>query len=161
MLLNRTHVKNLRKVLENKLNGSMDNFIVEVGSANFNDTEVTFKVNLRMKGAKSQSEKDLEDFASIDELDLTKVATLDGKEFKLSGFRRKARTKPYLIQDQKGGGEYIITTDTAKRYFGKEKTMPLSDKPVQPNYSRGVSLLDENGLPKTDEQIRIENGVKQ
>ena len=120
MLLNRTHVKNLRKVLENKLNGSMDNFIVEVGSANFNDTEVTFKVNLRMKGAKSQSEKDLEDFASIDGLDLTKVATLDGKEFKLSGFRRKARTKPYLIQDQKGGGEYIITTDTAKRYFGKE-----------------------------------------
>jgi len=120
MLLNRTHVKNLRKVLENKLNGSMDNFIVEVGSANFNDTEVTFKVNLRMKGAKSQSEKDLEDFASIDGLDLTKVATLDGKEFKLSGFRRKARTKPYLIQEQTGGGEYIITTDTAKRYFGKE-----------------------------------------
>ena len=119
MLLNRTHVKNLRKVLENKLNGSMDNFIVEVGSANFNDTEVTFKVNLRMKGAKSQSEKDLEDFASMDKLDLTKIATLDGKQFKLSGFRRKARTKPYLIQDQKGGGEYIITTDTAKRYFGK------------------------------------------
>ena len=121
MLLNRTHVKNLRKVLENKLNGSMDNFIVEVGSANFNDTEVTFKVNLRMKGAKSQSEKDLEDFASIDGLDLTKVATLDGKEFKLSGFRRKARTKPYLIQEQTGGGEYIITTDTAKKYFGKGK----------------------------------------
>jgi len=120
MLLNRTHVKNLRKVLENKLRGSMDNFIVEVGGASFNDTEVTFKVNLRMKGAKSQSEKDLEDFASMDGLDLTKVATLDGKEFKLSGFRRKARTKPYLIQEQTGGGEYIITTDTAKRYFGKE-----------------------------------------
>jgi len=120
MLLNKTHVKNLRKVLENKLRGSMDNFIVEVGGASFNDTEVTFKVNLRMKGAKSQSEKDLEDFASMDGLDLTKVATLDGKEFKLSGFRRKARTKPYLIQEQTGGGEYIITTDTAKRYFAKE-----------------------------------------
>ena len=120
MLLNRTHVKNLRKVLENKLRGSMDNFIVEVGGASFNDTEVTFKVNLRMEGAKSQSEKDLEDFASMDGLHLTKVATLDGKEFKLSGFRRKARTKPYLIQEQTGGGEYIITTDTAKRYFAKE-----------------------------------------
>ena len=120
MLLNRTHVKNLRKVLENKLRGSMDNFIVEVGGANFNDTEVTFKVNLRMEGAKTQAEKDLEDFASIDGLDLTKIATLDGKEFKLSGFRRKARTKPYLIQEQTGGGEYIITTDTAKRYFAKE-----------------------------------------
>ena len=118
MLLNRTHVKNLRKVLENKLNGSMDNFIVEVGSANFNDTEVTFKVNLRMNGAKSQSQKDLEDFAKIDGLDLTKIAKLDGKDFSLSGFRRKARTKPYLIQDLKNGGEYIITTETAKRYFG-------------------------------------------
>ena len=119
MLLNRTHVKNLRKVLENKLRGSMENFIVEVGGANFSDTEVTFKVNLRVYGEKSQSEKDLEDFASIDGLDLTKVATLDGKEFKLSGFRRKARTKPYLIQEQTGGGKYIITTDTAKKYFGK------------------------------------------
>ena len=103
-----------------KFIASLKQFIVDIGSANFNDTEVTFKVNLRMKGAKSQSEKDLEDFASIDKLDLNKVATLDGKQFKLSGFRRKARTKPYLIQDQKGGGEYIITTETAKRYFGKE-----------------------------------------
>ena len=122
MLLNRKMVKDLRAILDDALNDneSLEQFIVEVGSANFNDTEVTFKVNLRMKGAKSQSEKDLEDFASMDKLDLTKIATLDGKQFKLSGFRRKARTKPYLIQEQTGGGEYIITTDTAKRYFGKE-----------------------------------------
>jgi hypothetical protein len=118
MLLNRKLVKELRVILQGKLKG-MDNFEVEVGGANFNDTEATFKVNLRMKGAKTQSQKDLEDFAEIDGLDLTKVATLDGKEFKLSGFRRKARTKPYLIQEQTGGGEYIITTDTAKKYFGK------------------------------------------
>ena len=132
MLLNRTIVKRLRTELNSVLkesirheSGFLDDqlqemYEVEVGSANFNDTEVTFKINLRLKGAKTQSQKDLEDFASIDKLDLTKIATLDGKQFKLSGFRRKARTKPYLIQDQKGGGEYIITTDTAKRYFGKE-----------------------------------------
>jgi hypothetical protein len=132
MLLNRTIVKRLRTELNSVLkesirheSGFLDDqlqemYEVEVGSANFNDTEVTFKINLRLKGAKTQSQKDLEDFASMDKLDLTKIATLDGKQFKLSGFRRKARTKPYLIQDQKGGGEYIITTDTAKRYFGKE-----------------------------------------
>ena len=131
MLLNRTIVKRLRTKLNSVLkesirheSGFLDDqlqemYEVEVGSANFNDTEVTFKINLRLKGAKTQSQKDLEDFASMDKLDLTKIATLDGKQFKLSGFRRKARTKPYLIQDQKGGGEYIITTDTAKRYFGK------------------------------------------
>ena len=122
MLLNRKMVKDLRAILDDALNDneSLEQFIVDIGSANFNDTEVTFKVNLRVYGEKSQSEKDLEDFASMDKLDLNKIATLDGKQFKLSGFRRKARTKPYLIQDQKGGGEYIITTDTAKRYFGKE-----------------------------------------
>ena len=122
MLLNRKLVKDLRGVLDNVLkdNQRLEQFDVEVGSANFNDTEVTFKINLRMKGAKSQSEKDLEFYGNMDNLDLTKVAKLDGKDFSLSGFRRKARTKPYLIQDLKNGGEYIITTDTAKKYFGKE-----------------------------------------
>jgi hypothetical protein len=122
MLLNRKMVKDLRAILDDVLNDneSLEQFIVEVGNANFNDTEVTFKINLRMKGAKSQSEKDLENFAEIDGLDLSKIAKLDGKDFSLSGFRRKARTKPYLIQDLKTGGEYIITTDTAKKYFGKE-----------------------------------------
>ena len=65
MLLNRKIVKDLRSILDDALNDneSLEQFIVEIGNANFNDTEVTFKVNLRLKGAKSQSQKDLEDFA--------------------------------------------------------------------------------------------------
>ena len=109
----------MRSVLENKLT-DLDNFEVEVGSANFSDTEVTFKVNLRIKGAKSQSEKELEDWAGIYKLDLNKVARLDGKEFKLSGYRRRARKKPFLIKDLQNGGEYIISDDIAKKYFAKE-----------------------------------------
>ena len=122
MMLNRKIIKDLRDKLQSTLESFQDHsdFDVSVGNASFNDTEVTFKVNLRMKGAKSQSEKDLENFAEMDGLDLSKIAKLDGKDFSLSGFRRKARTKPYLIQDLKTGGEYIITTDTAKKYFGKE-----------------------------------------
>jgi hypothetical protein len=122
MLLNRKLVKNLRAVLDDALNDneSFEQFIVEVGSANFSDTEVTFKVNLRIKGAKSQSEKELEDWAGIYKLDLNKVARLDGKEFKLSGYRRKARKKPFLIKDLQNGGEYIISDDMAKKYFAKE-----------------------------------------
>ena len=122
MMLNRKIIKDLRDKLQSTLESFQDqsDFDVSVGNASFNDTEVTFKVNLRMKGAKSQSEKDLENFAEMDGLDLSKIAKLDGNDFSLSGFRRKARTKPYLIQDLKTGGEYIITTDTAKKYFGKE-----------------------------------------
>jgi uncharacterized protein with HEPN domain len=54
MLLNRKMVKDLRAILDDVLNDneSLEQFIVEVGNANFNDTEVTFKINLRMKGAK-------------------------------------------------------------------------------------------------------------
>ena len=120
--LDRQILKRVRETLDNILkdNERLEQFDVTVGNASFSDDEVTFKLNLKIKGSKSQTQKDLETFAEMDNLDLTKIAKLDGKDFSLSGFRRKARTKPYLIQDLKNGGEYIITTDTAKKYFGKE-----------------------------------------
>ena len=119
--LDRQILKRVRETLDNILrdNERLEQFDVTVGNASFSDDEVTFKLNLKIKGAKSQSQKDLETFGEMDDLDLTKIAKLDGKDFSLSGFRRKARTKPYLIQDLKNGGEYIITTEVAKKYFGK------------------------------------------
>ncbi len=119
--LDRQILKRVRETLDNILkdNERLEQFDVTVGNASFSDDEVTFKLNLKIKGSKSQTQKDLETFAEMDNLDLTKIAKLDGKDFSLSGFRRKARTKPYLIQDLKNGGEYIITTDVAKKYFGK------------------------------------------
>ena len=119
--LDRQILKRVRETLDNILkdNERLEQFDVTVGNASFSDDEVTFKLNLKIKGSKSQTQKDLETFAEMDNLDLTKIAKLDGKDFSLSGFRRKARTKPYLIQDFKNGGEYIITTDVAKKYFGK------------------------------------------
>ena len=119
--LDRQILKRVRETLNNILkdNEKLEQFDVTVGNASFNDDEVTFKLNLKIKGSKSQTQKDLEIFGEMDNLDLTKIAKLDGKDFSLSGFRRKARSKPYLIQDLKNGGEYIITTEVAKKYFGK------------------------------------------
>ena len=125
--LNKIRVKELRDTLQSCLDHKLseiaswvDNgYDVAIGNASFSDDEVTFKLNVKIKGSKSQTQKDLETFGEMDNLDLTKIAKLDGKDFSLSGFRRKARSKPYLIQDLKNGGEYIITTDVAKKYFGK------------------------------------------
>ena len=119
--LDRQILKRVRETLDNILkdNERLEQFDVTVGNAPFNDDEVTFKLNLKIKGSKSQTQKDLETFGEMDNLDLTKISKLDGKDFSLSGFRRKARTKPYIIQDLKNGGEYIITTEVAKKYFGK------------------------------------------
>ena len=121
--LDRQELKRVRETLDNILkdNERLEQFDVTVGNASFSDDEVTFKLNLKIKGAKPQSQKDLETFGEMDNLDLTKIAKLDGKDFSLSGFRRKARSKPYLIQDLKNGGEYIITTEVAKKYFGKRE----------------------------------------
>ena len=119
--LDRQIIKSLRNKIQDTLAANtIDGFETTVGNASYTDTEVTFKVNLRLLGAKSQSEKDLETFAMFDDLDIDKLANINGKTFKLSGYRRKARTKPYLMKDVASGNEYITTEDTAKRYFKKE-----------------------------------------
>ena len=127
MLLNRKLIKDLRDQLQTlmleqapKHSSQLADFEIQVGNASYSDTEVTFKINLRMKGAKSQAEKDLEDWAEMDNLDLTKIVKLEGKSFSLSGYRRKAPKKPYLVQDLEGGGEYIMTREMVKRLFGKK-----------------------------------------
>ena len=81
-----------------------------------------------MKGAKSQAEKDLEQWAEIHNLDLTKTARIDGRTFILSGYRRKARTKPYLIKDIASGNEYIATPDTVKMYFKKDNALDIGQE---------------------------------
>lgn len=126
--LNRTRVKELRDTLQRCIDHKLseiaswvdDSYIVTIGNGSFNDDEVTFKLNIIMKGAKSQAEKDLEDWAEMDNLDLTKIVKLEGKSFSLSGYRRKAPKKPYLVQDLDGGGEYIMTREMVKRLFGKK-----------------------------------------
>ena len=120
-MLNRKTVKDLRDKLQGMI--ELEGYEILVGNASFNDDEVTFKLNIKVKGAKSQAEKDLEQWAEIHNLDLTKTARMDGKTFILSGYRRKARTKPYLMKDIASGVEYITTQDIAKTYFSKEKVM--------------------------------------
>jgi 23S rRNA A1618 N6-methylase RlmF len=128
--LTRHIVKELRETLDNILkdNERLEQFNVTVGNASFNDDEATFKLNIRVKGAKSQSEKDLELYGNMHNLDLEKVSKIDGKTFKLSGFRRKARSKPYLIKQLGTDKEYIITTEVAKKYFSKENAIHIGDE---------------------------------
>lgn len=128
--LTRHMVKELRETLDNILrdNERLEQFNVTVGNASFNDDEATFKLNIRVKGSKSQSEKDLELYSNMHNLDLEKVSELDGKTFKLSGFRRKARSKPYLIKQVGTDKEYIITTEIAKKYFSKDNAIHIGDE---------------------------------
>ena len=125
-MLNRKTVKDLRDRLQGMV--ELEGYEILVGNASFNDDEVTFKLNIKVKGAKSQAEKDLEQWSTIHNLDLTKTARIDGKTFMLSGYRRKARTKPYLMKDMASGNEYIATSDTVKMYFKKDDALDIGQE---------------------------------
>ena len=125
-MLDRKTVKDLRDRLQGMV--ELEGYEILVGNASFNDDEVTFKLNIKVKGAKSQAEKDLEQWSTIHNLALTKTARIDGKTFMLSGYRRKARTKPYLMKDMASGNEYIATSDTVKMYFKKDDALNIGQE---------------------------------
>ena len=118
MKLNRQIVKDLRVKLQDII--KMDEFEITVGNASFDDTEVTFKVNLRLKGAETREQKDLRRFAEMDKVDTSKIAEVRGEKYSLIGYRRTAKTRPYIVQNLHNDKEYIFTTALAQQYFGVE-----------------------------------------
>ena len=118
MKLNRQIVKDLRVKLQDII--KMDEFEITVGNASFDDTEVTFKVNLRLKGAETREQKDLRRYAEMDKVDISKIAEVRGEKYSLIGYRRTARTRPYIVQNLHNDKEYIFTTALAQQYFGVE-----------------------------------------
>jgi hypothetical protein len=118
MLLNRQIVKDLRVKLQDII--KMDEFEIKVGNASFDDSEVTFKVNLRLKGAETREQKDLRRFAEMDKIDLSKIGEMRGEKYSLIGYRRTAKTRPYIVQNLHNDKEYIFTTAQAQQYFGVE-----------------------------------------
>jgi len=121
MKLNRQIVKDLRETLQSHLLKNMNEFEVTVGNASFDDTEVTYKLNLRIKGAESREQRDLRTFAEMDNVDVSKIAEVRGDKYSLIGYRAKARSRPYIVQNLHNDKEYIFTTDMAQKYFGMEK----------------------------------------
>ena len=127
MKLNRQIVKDLREILQNHLSNNisttttMNEFEIKVGNASFDDSEVTFKVNLRLKGAETREQKDLRRFAEMDKIDVSKIGEMRGEKYSLIGYRRTAKTRPYIVQNLHNDKEYIFTTAQAQQYFGLEK----------------------------------------
>ena len=126
MKLNRQIVKDLREILQNHLSNNisttttMNEFEIKVGNASFDDSEVTFKVNLRLKGAETREQKDLRRFAEMDKIDISKIGEMRGEKYSLIGYRRTAKTRPYIVQNLHNDKEYIFTTAQAQQYFGVE-----------------------------------------
>ena len=96
----------------------------ELGSCSYDrdGSNATFKLNVRVKGAKTREEKQLNTFADLDDIDINKTWTEGTRKFKLCGYNTKAPKFPYLMKDINSSGSqtYKIGTSTAKRLFPKE-----------------------------------------
>ena len=117
--LTREWVKQIRQALQDSI--EVDGFDINVGNASFDDSEVTFKLNLRVKGAETREQRDLKTFAEMDKIDVSKIGEMRGEKYSLIGYRVKAKTRPYIGQNFPNDKEYIFTTAQAQQYFGMEK----------------------------------------
>ena len=131
MQINKPIVQNIRGKLQNLLEenvGShmLEDYDVHVGNASFTDTEVTFKLNVKVKGSKPKEETDLEEYMSViskwgDNWDRDRVVNYRGMDLKLVGYKRANRKYPFILQDVKTLKRYKFPTDWVNANFSIEE----------------------------------------
>ena len=134
MQINKPIVKDLRDILNNVLNDNerLELFDVHVGNASFTDTEVTFKLNVKVKGSKPKDQTDLEEYLSMTsrwgtDLDKDRVVNYRGMDLKLVGYKRANRKYPFILQDVKTSKRYKFPTDWVSKNFSIEKVGNLEE----------------------------------
>ena len=126
MQLNKDIVRNVRGKLQNLIDentGShmLDDYEIHVGNANFSETEVTFKLTVKVQGSKPKEELELENYLSYNpKLDNEKVVQFKGMDLKLVGFKPINRKYPFILQDMKTSKRYKFPTDWVYSQMSKE-----------------------------------------
>ena len=129
MQINKQVVKNLRTEIQDMFDNRLDHWddlVAHVGNASFTDTEVTFKLSVRVKGSKPKDEKDLEEYVSMiskwgTNLDKDRVVNYRGMDLKLVGYKRANRKYPFILQDVATSKRYKFPTDWVNDNFSIEK----------------------------------------
>ena len=119
----RKQLDTIRKQMQNSLNLFADktDIQIEVGNCSYRGGEATFKVKVLMEGAKTREQEDLEYYAELHKLDLTKIAKLQGEDMSLVGYKARARKKPWVLQRLRDGAEFVCEDRLASQFFKKEE----------------------------------------
>ena len=119
----RKQLDTIRKQMQNALNMFADktDITIEVGNCSYSGGEATFKVKCLLKGAKTREQQDLEFYAELHKLDLTKTAKLMGEDMQLSGYKSRARKKPFVLKRLRDGAEFVADTNLVERHFKKRE----------------------------------------
>jgi len=119
----RKQLDTIRKQMQNALNMFADktDIQIEVGNCSYRGGEATFKVKVLMEGAKTREQEDLEFYAELHKLDLTKIAKLQGEDMSLVGYKARARKKPWVLQRLRDGAEFVADTNLIEKFYKKEE----------------------------------------
>ena len=119
----RKQLDTIRKQMQNALNMFADktDITIEVGNCSYRGGEATYKVKVLMEGAKTREQEDLEYYAELHKLDLTKIAKLQGEDMSLVGYKARARKKPWVLQRLRDGAEFVCEDRLASQFFKKEE----------------------------------------
>ena len=126
MQLNKDIIRNIRGKLQNLIDentGShmLDDYEIHVGNATFSETELTFKLTVKVQGSKPKEELELENYLSYNpKLDNEKVVQFKGMDLKLVGFKPINRKYPFILQDMKTSKRYKFPTDWVYSQMSKE-----------------------------------------
>ena len=120
----RKQLDTIRKQMQNALNMFADktDITIEVGNCSYRGGEATFKVKVLMEGAKTREQEDLEYYAELYKLDLTKIAKLMGEDMSLVGYKSRARKKPFVLQRLRDGAEFVADKNLIEKFYKKEET---------------------------------------
>ena len=128
--MDRTTIAHIRQILEDNLPSIMEenNLKFELGNATYDDDSVKFQFRISLSHALSQEEKALKQqlnfrktYDHVVTLDDSIIAEDRGQQFKLVGFKPRARKKPFIIEDIKTGGRYVCPESMAERLFKEVK----------------------------------------
>ena len=129
--MDRTTIRHIREILEDNLPSIMEenNLKFELGNATYDDDSVKFNgFRISLSHALSQEEKALKGNLSLRRsydglvtLDDSIIAEDRGQQFKLVGYKPRARKKPFIIEDIKTGGRYVCPESMAERLFKEVK----------------------------------------
>ena len=127
----RQQLNTLRKQMQNALNMFADktDMTIDVGNCSYRGGEATFKVKVLMEGAKTREQEDLEFYAELHKLDLTKIAKLMGEDMSLVGYKARARKKPFVLQRLRDGAEFVADKNLIEKFF--KKSEEIRDQPIK------------------------------
>ena len=119
----RHQLNTLRKQMQNALNMFADkaDITIEVGNCSYRGAEATFQVKCLIKDANTREQEDLEFYAKLHDLDTTITAKLMGEDMQLSGYKTRARKKPWLLKRLRDGAEFVADTNLVEKFYKKEE----------------------------------------